>query len=369
MRETLKKHIINARGSRLDQKYVVFESDDWGAIRIPNLETRDELLQKGLTRKNDPFSQCDSLETTEDYNLLFEVLKKHKDQRGKHPVITANFILNNPNFDKIAAENFQQYYRESFKETYKNYAGSEKAWGVLNKGINDQLIVPQFHGSEHLNVVRWMKNLKSGDERFRFAFEKKCYAIDEIGNENRRQNLMATYDYNNDVELAFLQKSIKIGLKQFEEIFGFKSITNISPCYVWDSKVEQELLKGGVKAFQGSFLQNYPITGESFKKKYRYIGQKNKDEQLYFVRNCLFEPSLNTNIDWVSKCMESIDIAFKWGKPAIIGTHRINFSGRLDTEQRDNNLKLLEQLLTKILEKWPDVKFTDSSSLLQKYLK
>jgi hypothetical protein len=67
--------------------------------------------------------------------------------------------------------------------------------------------------------------------------------------------------------------------------------------------------------------------------------------------------------------MESIDIAFKWGKPAIIGTHRINFSGRLDTEQRDNNLKLLEQLLTKILEKWPDVKFTDSSSLLQKYLK
>jgi len=369
MRETLKKHIINARGSRLDQKYVVFESDDWGAIRIPNLETRDELLQKGLTRKNDPFSQCDSLETTQDYQMLFEVLKKHKDGKGQHPVITANFILNNPNFNKIAAENFQQYYSESFKETYKNYAGSEKACEALNKGINDQLIMPQFHGSEHLNVVRWMNKLKAGDERFRFAFEKKCYAIDEIGNENRRQNLMATYDYSNYGELAFLQKSIKIGLKQFEEIFGFKSITNISPCYVWDSKVEQELLKGGVKAFQGSFLQNRPTYGESFKKKYRYIGQKNKDEQLYFVRNCLFEPSLNTNIDWVSKCMGSIDIAFKWGKPAIIGTHRINFSGRLDTEQRDNNLKLLEQLLTKILEKWPDVKFTDSSSLLQKYIK
>jgi hypothetical protein len=369
MRETLKKHIINARGSRLDQKYVVFESDDWGAIRIPNLETRDELLQKGLTRKNDPFSQCDSLETTQDYKMLFEVLKKHTDKNGHYPVITANFILNNPDFDKIAANDFKKYYSESFIETYKKYPDSEKAWELLNVGIDDQLIMPQFHGSEHLNVIRWMNKLKAGDERFRFAFEKKCYAIDEIGNENRRQNLMATYDYNNDGELAFLQKSIKIGLKQFEEIFGFKSITNISPCYVWDSKVEQELLKGGVKAFQGSFLQNYPITGESFKKKYRYIGQKNKDEQLYFVRNCLFEPSLNTNIDWVSKCMESIDIAFKWGKPAIIGTHRINFSGRLDTEQRDNNLKLLEQLLTKILEKWPDVKFTDSSSLLQKYIK
>jgi len=367
MRETLKKHIINVRGSRLDQKYVVFESDDWGAIRIPNLETRDELLQKGLTRKNDPFSQCDSLETTQDYKMLFEVLKKHTDKNGHYPVITANFILNNPDFDKIAANDFKKYYSESFIETYKKYPDSEKAWELLNVGIDDQLIMPQFHGSEHLNVIRWMNKLKAGDERFRFAFEKKCYAIDEIGNENRRQNLMATYDYNNDGELAFLQKSIKIGLKQFEEIFGFKSITNISPCYVWDSKVEQELLKGGVKGFQGSFLQNCPIPEESFKKKYRYNGQKNKDEQLYFVRNCLFEPSLNTNIDWVSKCMESIDISFKWGKPAIIGTHRINFAGRLGLEQRDKNLEMLDQLLTKILKKWPEVRFTDSTALLKEY--
>jgi hypothetical protein len=178
---------------------------------------------------------------------------------------------------------------------------------------------------------------------------------------------MAAYDYNNDKELAFSQKSIKKGLKQFEKIFGFKSLTNISPCYVWDSKVEQELLKGGVKGFQGSFLQNCPIPEESFKKKYRYNGQKNKDEQLYFVRNCLFEPSLNTNIDWVSKCMESIDISFKWGKPAIIGTHRINFAGRLGLEQRDKNLEMLDQLLTKILKKWPEVRFTDSTALLKEY--
>jgi hypothetical protein len=115
MRETLKKHIINARGSRLDQKYVVFESDDWGAIRIPNTETRDELFERGLTRKEDPFSQFDSLETTEDYNLLFEVLKKHKDKKGHYPVITANFILNNPDFYKIAANDFKKYYSESFR--------------------------------------------------------------------------------------------------------------------------------------------------------------------------------------------------------------------------------------------------------------
>jgi hypothetical protein len=367
MKALLKKHIVNARGKRLNQKYIIFESDDWGAIRVPNIEIRDKLFDKGLTRKNDPFSQFDSLETTQDYQMLFEVLKKHTDKNGHYPVITANFILNNPDFDKIAANDFKKYYSESFIETYKKYPGSEKTWETLNKVINDQLIMPQFHGSEHLNVVRWLNKLKAGDERFRFAFDKECYAIDELGNENRRQNLMAAYDYNNDKELAFSQKSIKKGLKQFEEIFGFKSLTNISPCYVWDSKVEQELLKGGVKGFQGSFLQNYPVPGEAFKKKYRYNGQKNKDEQLYLVRNCLFEPSLHTNIDWVSKCMESIDIAFKWGKPAIIGTHRINFSGRLDPHQRNKNLEMLDQLLIRISKKWPEVRFTDSAALLKKY--
>jgi hypothetical protein len=65
--------------------------------------------------------------------------------------------------------------------------------------------------------------------------------------------------------------------------------------------------------------------------------------------------------------MESIDISFKWGKPAIIGTHRINFAGRLGLEQRDKNLEMLDQLLTKILKKWPEVRFTDSTALLKEY--
>jgi hypothetical protein len=55
-----------------------------------------------------------------------------------------------------------------------------------------------------------MNNLKSGDERFRFAFDRECYAIDDIVSKNRRQNLMAAYDYNNVKKLVFLQKSLEV---------------------------------------------------------------------------------------------------------------------------------------------------------------
>lgn len=367
MRAILKKHIVNARGGRLSQKLVVFESDDWGAIRIPSVKIREELLQKNLIRKNDPFSYYDSLETAEDYEALFRVLRMFKDSNGQSPKITANFILNNPDFHQIAAHNFESYFNEDFRNTYKRYPNSENAWDSLKGGIKEELIVPQFHGREHLNVVRWMELLQAGEERFRYAFKRECFAIDDLQGSNRRQNLMAAYDYNNVEELNFVKQSIKKGLAQFHEIFGYKSLTNVSPCYVWDDQVENELLLGGVKLFQGSFLQNIPIPGNSFKKNYRYSGQRNKDHQFHIVRNCLFEPALSVHADWVSKCMESIDIAFKWRKPAIIGTHRLNFSGRLDPVQRDKNLKMLEELLVRISDKWKDVSYTSSDKLVGFY--
>lgn len=367
MKDTIKKHIINARGCRLNKRLIVFESDDWGAIRIPNNKIREELLKKGLLKQNDPFSRYDTLETSEDYEALFTVLKKHKDKNGQNPIITANFILNNPDFEKIKNDNFQDYFAEPFTSTYKKIKASQDAFQVLEQGINQNLIKPQFHGSEHLNVVRWMNYLKSGDERFHSAFNKDCFAIDESSVQNRRHNLMATYDCNNEEEFAFTKKSIQSGLNQFQDVFGFNSLTSIAPCYVWDNRIEQEMFDCKVTAFQGSFLQNYPIAGKPFKKIYHYNGQKNNLKQFYFIRNGLFEPSINSNIDWVSKCMESIEIAFKWGKPAIIGTHRINFVGQMDEKRRTENLEMFDQLLFRITQKWKDIQFLSSDNLLKYY--
>ena len=365
MKQTIKKHIINCRGPRLKQNFLVFESDDWGAIRIPNVQFRETLWLNDLTKKTDPFSRFDSLESTEDYQALFDVLLKFKDQKGNHPIITANFILNNPDFKGIKDLNFTAYMSETFLKTYQEYEGNEKAWETLQLGILQNLMKPQFHGTEHLNVIRWMELLQQKDARFKAAFDLKCYAIDDPSSHNKRSNLMAAYDYISNEELNYIQKSIVDGLQQFKDIFGFASQTTIAPCYVWNDIIEQIFYKENINGFQGSFLQNIPNSNKSFKKKYRYTGQKNTRNQTYLVRNGLFEPSINDKVNWVDKCLESIEIAFKWGKPAIIGTHRINFAGRLDVEQRNRNLNDLELLIKKVLQKWPNVQFTDSASIFK----
>lgn len=367
LKQTIKKHLINSRGPRLQAKIVVFESDDWGSIRIPNQNVREDLLSKLLVKSSDPFSKYDTLETSDDYNALYNVLNNFQDASGNYPLITANIVMNNPDFDRIAAGNFKKYYSESFLRTYATSTNCASAFETLRNGINGKLIVPQFHCNEHLNVIRWMKFLQDGNERYRYAFERKCFAIDEVSADNRRGNLMAAYDYQNHSELNYIKESIADGLQQFENIFGFKSKTTVAPCYVWDPIVEDVFNIYGVKTFQGSFVQNCPVEGEGFKKKYRFSGQLNRLEQKYLVRNCLFEPALSSKVDWVSKCMESIMIAFKWGKPAIIGTHRINFCSGMNQNQRDENLKLLEELLKQILIRWPEVQFSDSGSLSDYY--
>ena len=61
--------------------------------------------------------------------------------------------------------------------------------------------------------------------------------------------------------------------------------------------------------------------------------------------------------------MNRIKIAFRWSKPAVIGTHRINFIGSLDYRNRYNNLTFFDDLLKSIIKNWPDVEFMSSDQL------
>lgn len=365
MLELLKKHIVNIPGKRLKKKLLVFESDDWGSLRIPDVKAFDAMVADGLISPKDPFSKYDALETRDDLQRLFTVLKKYKDKNGNNPVFTANMVMANPDFDKIRASQFKEYHFENFTTTYERY--SKSTFDELQKGIAEGLFYTQFHAREHLNVSLWMKLLQQNDISFRKAFDFGCFAIPYVSKDNRRSNLMASYDYTSPNEFEFIKKSIAEGLFIFKTIFKHTSKTTIAPCYVWNKKIEKVFNQQGVNVFQGSRFQQVPVSDSvNFSTVFHYNGQQNNGS-VYLMRNCLFEPSIYESNLWVEKCMESIGVAFKWGKPAIIGTHRLNFIGSLVPENREANLKKLDLLLTSILQKWPDVEFVSSPTLAEIY--
>ena len=60
---------------------------------------------------------------------------------------------------------------------------------------------------------------------------------------------------------------------------------------------------------------------------------------------------------------KDIEIAFRWKKPAVISTHRVNYVGSIDPKNRQKGLGELKRLISLILKKWPDVEFMSSSQL------
>lgn len=362
----VKKHILNLRGNSLPKKFIIFESDDWGSLRIPTKLAYQTFIKKGYLKPDDPFAQYDTLERQQDLQSLLEVLNTVKDAHGKPAVFTANTIMGNPDFKKIKASNYTHYYYESFKDTLQANESNTATFNLYQTGIRSNLFIPQFHGREHLNVSLWLKLLGSGNQAFLEAFELGCFAIDFRNPANRRANIMASYDYSNQQDFTFIEQSILEGLVKFEETFGYKSMTTIAPCYVWDKSIEEVFQHAGLKCFQGSKFQNIN-NGKNFKRVFHYNGELNRSGQLYLIRNCLFEPSLNRTINWVDKCMESINVAFQWKKPAVIGTHRLNYLGGLDERNRDQGLTQLKALLAAIIRRWPEAEFISSADLATYY--
>lgn len=360
----IRSNILNFPGNAIGRKLVAFESDDWGTIRMPSNEAVSKLSGIGLDMYANPFNFIDTLESEDDLISLFELLRSFKDSKGNHPIITANSLTANPDFDLIHKNNFDAYFFESVKTTYKKSKGSENAFELISEGISAGLYHPQFHGREHLNVKQWMTLLQSGNAVIKTAFDLGVFGIDFENNISKRKNVMASFDENTPEDNFSLQQIVIDGLQQFQELYKIPSKSFIAPCYVWHKNLEKTLFENGVKYIQGIAYQFSPqINGKKYKKIVHYQGESNRNNQLYFIRNAFFEPALQPGFNWVKECMTRISNAFYWGKPAIIGTHRINFVGSLREENRTNTHVLLQQLLSEILKKFPEVEFTTTDRI------
>lgn len=368
MLNKLAKNLSNLPGWRSDEKIVVIESDDWGSIRMPSLEVYDTLKSKGLildAGDSTRYNTLDTLASTEDIESLFASLEKFKDTNSNHPKITAVSLVANPDFDRIRENNFEEYYFEPLQKTFEKYDNT-KALDYWKEGINRKLFEPQFHGREHLNIVSWMRALKGGDPETHLAFDHGIWAFKGIN--TAVQSYQAAFDLEFAKDIEIQKEVIASGLDLFEEMWGYKATFFVPPNGPFNNSLEEIAAKKGIKYMSASKIQQEVLGEGKTRKVFHALGQKNKWGQRYITRNCFFEPSSPAK-DWVSSCLEEIEIAFRWKKPAVISSHRVNYIGVLNENNRKQSLEKLEQLLSGILLKWPDVKFMSSSELGQLFEK
>jgi hypothetical protein len=139
MVKSFKKIITNIKGWRTNRKIIVIESDDWGSIRMPSKEVYNKSINNGYKVNLNPYERYDSLASEEDLTLLFDLLSKFKDKNGNHPIITANCVVANPDFDKIEESDFSQYHYELITETFKKYPKHSNNFNLWLEGKKHQL--------------------------------------------------------------------------------------------------------------------------------------------------------------------------------------------------------------------------------------
>ena len=170
--------------------------------------------------------------------------------------------------------------------------------------------------------------------------------------------------FDQEDQKPFLIESIKDGVDLFRKIFGFAPRIFVPSNAIFHQDFEEAVAESGVRFLNVSHRSPYPDGKGDIKYK-RYIpGQRNRNGLIYYVRNCAFEPTGDT-YKGIELTLRQVAAAFRWGKPANISTHRVNFVGAISPRNREKGIDELQRLLQAIVRQWPDVEFMSSAAAME----
>lgn len=355
----IKDFAKNIIGPRVDRKFVIFSVDDYGNIRNSSKKAIENFTSKGY-KLNSIFDNYDALETEEDLLALFEVLNSVRDINNRPACFTPFSLSANIDFESIVQNNFEEYFFEDLVTTLKKLNESN-TYNLIKEGIKNKCFLPQFHGREHVNVPLFKKLLKEKNESLIFNIDQRSFSKILDSDNKSLPNSIAFF--GQDLDSIQEQKSIiETGITMFDSVYGYRPSNFMPPSATISSSLNPVLFNNGIKYFD---TYRFKTSNSSlFKREYFFTGKNVFDKNSkYIVRNVVFEPCNNKKIDSVALAINQIKSAFFLNKPAIISSHRVNFCGRIDENNRNFGLKNLKKLLFEIKKNWPDVEFISASEL------
>lgn len=346
------------RGWRTRQKIVVIESDDWGSIRTSSPEAYNRLVASGYHMDRSPWS-LDALETDTDLRKLFEVLESVRDRRGRPACMTANMIVANPDFERIRQAHFRKYFYEPTIAILLRQYNRRDIPRLWKEGLNRKVFVPQLHAREHVCWWRWLEALRNGSQEALETFELKMCGVPMAVSKEKQSFFTPLYLVDEELAKSSVdpEQMVREGASLFKKQLGYGSLSSIAPNDCWTDHVELIWIALGVRYVQTALLQ---LVGCRHRRPH-FLAERSQAGCLYIVRNCIFEPV--GGIDWVDRCFKQVAWAFRFRKPAVICSHRVNFIGAIRPENRDSGLRQLKDLLSRICQEWPDVYFLSTTEL------
>ncbi len=359
-------NLKNLFGWRTKRKIVVFSVDDYGNVRLNSKKAREAMDSAGIKAQT-RFDRLDSLETRKDLEMLYDVLKSVKDSNGKHAIFTPFAMPCNLDFEKIAESGFREFHNETLPVTFEKLSEQQPeaydgAWKLWQQGMDEGLMVPQFHGREHLNLKVFEEMLAKRDPQVMIPLKNRSYTgFTDSGYSSIAE--MAAFDFWKAEENERFGEIIRDGINKFEEVYGVRPVHITPPVYNIHPSQYPVLKECGIRYIDTALVKKEHRGEGKYKTVLNYTGKRNSEAQYYIVRNVVFEPIEEKGIDWVPYTLKQIETAFSWNRPAVISSHRVNFCGHIDPANREKGLCALRELLKRITEKWPEVEFMAANEL------
>ncbi len=336
---------------------VALESDDWGlAGFVPAADSWDGLDREALQPgRFPPVYWQSTLEDADMVRSLVDILAAHRGQDGIAAVFQPNYVMGSLAWDS-KTENWIRYDLPNWPPQYPRPG----MWEAVNHGRALGVWHPELHASLHYDPARRRADglstevAKAATERGISLFpgsEEACELAPW-----REKSLMA----------AELDHSLQV----FEAAFGRPVYSIIAPDYTWHAAVETMWQCRGLRVIQAKREQRNPqwLGGKAGRvQKYldRQWARLAHPGRVYLERNCRLEPVQAPDPEMVvDRCVADARRAWQLGEPAIVETHRVNFS-HTDPAVVATGLAALDSFLAQICELPKGPVFLSDSEIAQ----
>ncbi len=366
MKQTLLNHIKNIPGWRTNRKLVVISVDDYGNVRLDSKKARENMDKAGL-KIHSRFDAYDTLETREDLEALYEVLTSVKDKNGNHAVFTPFALPCNINFEAMKEEGYERYIYELLPKTFEKLSARhpqtyEGAWDLWKEGIEKGLMRPQLHGREHFNVAELEEKLSVSDQEVLISLKNRSYT--SISNSKYPTRSWAgAFTFWLEEENTRLKEIAQDGFSRFQQVYGYTPTHFMAPTARVSDGVLNVLAESGILVSDKPLIEKNHLGQGKFQQKLNYTGKQHLRNLKLAVRNVVFEPTENSHS--IGMALDQVNAAFRFKKPAIISSHRVNFCGLISEENRNSSLGSLKKLLGAIKAEHPEVEFISSEELVK----
>jgi hypothetical protein len=344
--------LLPSEGYHFDRPLLLFQSDDWGRIGIPDQAAVQTLRSAGLSLGDNPYDSY-GLESAEDLSALRTVLARHKDATGRTPSIGMNFIVHNLNFAPMEADDFRRIHLLPLSD------GLPRGWarpGLLEsyrEGIAEGLFRPALHGSTHFCRSAVESVIAEANERADlirtlwqsgtpYIYWRMPWIGYEYWNPNLAQGTFLSRQEQNEL--------IGASVGAFAKLFSTLPTSACAPGYRADANTHSVWAQYGVRVAQNGPGALRPP----------HFGDK---ELLHTYRTVEFEPAVDHGFS-LENCVTQAESCFEKGIPAIVSMHSINLHSSLK-DFRTATLRALDAFLSTVSARHKNLLYLDDENLYE----